>query len=426
MGENSGEFYQPQTTTKIETDTNPFYKERYPRSPFAKRDIAVSISEEAKINNEKGHSNYAIVSPEHGRAIVDTRINNNVIWGGTKAGDIYGAKDWKGANMNHVLLRKDEYGSHGWRAEGLKDNVGIDRLRRASRILRDNGLPTENPIKIDKLLQVIEDGKTIPIWLWKTETIKAFESSANVIEKMGDPEMTKKEREEADSVKKYLLGTDFYVEERDLQTAERLRDLEIAKDEESFKKVVEPIFKWVNTVFDVKKSGLIANTPPPEKFSFEENDIKRYFGEWLPSQMGIYMARMHKIGLAHQFPHAQNWSVVGTLYDLDSVKGAQLGDKENSKNDLAVDTRKAVGAIAELFDPRTNNYLSTNFSDIAERSQTMLISSYIKEMFGDNISTEQLETIRKENFVNMHNKWGENILIKDGVWKKVTEGLVQM
>ena len=422
MGESNGEFYQPQITTKIEVDPKPFYKEKYSRSPFAKRDTTVSTSAETNEKNES--SNYAIVSPEHGRAIVDTRINNAVIWGGTKSGDIYGAKDWKGANMNHVRLQRDDYGTLGWRAEGLKDNVGIVRLQKASRILRDNGLPTENPIKIDKLLQVVEDGKTIPIWLWKTETIKAFESSANVIEKMGDFEMTKKQREEADSVKKYLLGTDFYVEERDLQTAERLRDLETAKDEESFKKIVEPILKWVDTVVEVKKSGLIANTPPPEKFSFSPEDIKRYFGEWLPSQMGIYIARMHKLGLAHQFPHAQNWSVVGTLYDLDSVKGPQLGDKENSKNDYAIDTKKAVGAIAELFDPRTNNYLSTSFSDIAEKSQTMLISSYIKERFGDGISSEQLETIRKENFANMHNKWGANIPISQGVWNGVVERVV--
>lgn len=424
MGENSSEFYKPQSTTKIQADPNPFYKERYPRSPFAKRDVAVSISEESPTNNGEGRSNYTIVSPEHGRAIVDTRINNMVIWGGTKSGDIYGAKDWKGANMNHVRLMKDEYGTLGWRAEGLKDNVGITRLQKASQILRDNGLPTENPTKIVKLLQVVEDGKIIPIWLWKTETIKAFESSANIAEKMNDPEMAKRQRKEAETAKEYLLGTDFYIEERDLQTAERLRDLEITKDEESFKKVIGPVFEWLNTIINTKKTGLIANTPAPEKFSFTPDDIKRYFGEWLPSQMGIYMARMHKLGLTHGFTHAQNWSVVGTLYDLDSVKGPQLGDKENSKNNFAIDTRKAVGALAELFDPRTNNYLSTNFSDIAERSQTTLISSYIKEMFGDSISAEQLEAIRKENFANMHNKWGANIPIGQPVWNGVTKVII--
>ncbi|MDP3994660.1 MAG: hypothetical protein Q8P91_02430 [bacterium] len=241
------------------------------------------------------------------------------------------------------------------------------------------------------------------------------------MEKSSNLEAAEREKQEVVDVKAYFESVDFFIEERDLQTAERLRDLGRLKDEASFKSVVEPIFKWVNKVFDYKKSGLIDGTNAPERFTFTQDDIKRYFGEWLPTQMGIYLARMHKLGLAHGFPHAQNWSAVGTLYDLDSVSGLPVGDAATEDKSMASDTRETVGALAELFNSQTN-YLRSNFPELTDKAQAVLVSSYIKERFGNQINNEQLESIKNSYFQYMG---GGHVPIGANVWMEVTESLIQ-
>lgn len=419
MAEDTSEFYQPRETIKILSD--PHSENQQSRSPFVKSDIVATTINPSEESDTP--QTYAIVSPEHGRAIIDTRINNKVIWGGNLPGDIYGAKDWKGANMDRIRIEGDEYSPYGFRVWGLKDSTGIDRIEKASHLLRSDGLPTENPTRIVKILEVLEYGKKIPIQEWKSEYLQALESSATTLEKVGNEEAANRERGVIAKMKIYFDNVDFFIEERDLQVAERIRDLELIKNDVSFKTVMNPILKWVNQVFETKKSGIIANTETPEKFILEPEDIQRYFGKWLPEQMGIYMAHMHKIGIAHGFTHAQNWSIVGTLYDLDSVHGQPLGDIEATESEFALDTRVAIGAISELLDPITSNYLSSNFPDLAGKAQTTIILAYLKERFGHQIDQEKLQEIKNTYFPYMENR-GKNIPLKHGVWDEAVKQLV--
>lgn len=432
MTEATSEFYRPRQVTPVSSEIH--HEDPSTKSPFAKRETVASTLNPPQVENPKRSwnpfkkseqvnvaTNYAIVSPEHGRAIIDTRINNKVIWGGNLPGDIYGARDWKGANMDSVRLIKDECGYLGYRVQGLKDSIGINRIEKVSQFLRENGLPTEHPTKVVKILEISKYGKKIPVGEWKEETTKALEESVIALEKSSNFEAAEREKQEVADVKAYFESVDFFIEERDLQTAERLRDLERLKDEISFKSVVEPIFKWVNKVFDYKKSGLIGGTNAPERFTFTQDDIKRYFGEWLPTQMGIYLARMHKLGLAHGFTHAQNWSAVGTLYDLDSVSGLPE-DATTEDKSMASDTRETVGALAELFDSQTN-YLRSNFPELTDKAQAVLVSSYIKERFGNQINNEQLESIKNNYF--QYTGRGD-VPISANVWMEVAKSLVQL
>jgi hypothetical protein len=226
------------------------------------------------------------------------------------------------------------------------------------------------------------------------------------------------ERLKGDKVKKYLQSTDFFIEDRDLQVAERLRDLKKIKTESQFRQVMEPIFKWVNLATNSLKSGIISDTPVPNRFEFNPADIQRYFGEWLPSQMGIYLARLHKLGLVHQFPHAQNWSVVGTLYDLDSVWGSVLGDPLITDDDIAKDTRRTVGAITELLVDSQQNYLNDTYPGLAEQAQSIIISSYIKERFGF-VDSTTLEKIKSSYFSGIEINIDEQLPIDSNVWANV-------
>ena len=45
------------------------------------------------------------------------------------------------------------------------------------------------------------------------------------------------------------------------------------------------------------------------------------------------MGRLRNLNLGHGFLHPQNWSAVGTVYDLDSVYGPVLGDGRQPSND---------------------------------------------------------------------------------------------
>jgi hypothetical protein len=112
---------------------------------------------------------------------------------------------------------------------------------------------------------------------------------------------------------------------------------------------------------------------------------------------------------------------VGTLYDLDSVVGKPVGDTKTG--DFALDTKVTIGAIAELLNPVHQNYLSVEFPQLADKSQSALISAYIKERSTKQTNREDLTFIKENYFPDMENKFGEKIPISIRVWERVYKNL---
>jgi hypothetical protein len=371
------------------------------------------LDSETKVERDFKVGDYERPSTSHGRDSSEVAVKNKVVWGDpSHKGIVYGDKNLKGNVMNHIELSRDEYGTHGIRATGLKDGDNVHLISYNSEWMRENGLPTERIAKINKLEEVVVEGKVISIEEWKEKVkgdseadryrngplqknkerlVKLRRLKENPITKLfvGKGEEKKmedrlkvmgdhvKEEEEFEENREKFLDANFYVIERDLQVSERLSDMrDISK--EKFEEMMAGIFKWVNVVMSTKGEGVIPGTEKVEDFNIEkEGDVERYFLT-LGRSMGFYLSKFHNLGGIHGFPHEQNWSLVGTLYDLDSVSRS-----ENISPEVIKKQHEDLEAILK----RVFDFLSRNRQisrDVVSQMKSEFVSSYLANLQQEN------------------------------------------
>lgn len=337
-----------------------------------------------------------------GRTLTESATSGKVIFGGEFPADIFGARDQKGVRHEvPVLQYVQNYGFQDKvNAIGLYSNKDVEYIVKVSNFLRSHGLPTENPNNILKLKEIAVDGVPVPIDDWKDAALTYFE---NVCE--NDPIQMEMAKE--------YLKQDFFEIERELQTTERLRNISKCQTKEEFEEMVGKVFKWLNVATEIRDQGILPDTTKPKAFDVENpGDIERYFLNWLPEQMGIYLARMQKLGVVNYFPHAQNWSAVGTMYDLNDVVGDPLGfpcEEEDFKYMVGL----SLGALEELLYPKDGNYLSDELNLSVNKAKASLIQAYLKEL-GKDVSEIGYEYFADNDYVN-----GESVMIGVEDWKEI-------
>jgi len=325
---------EPLHTEDVETKTT---YEKLSGRPFAstKPDLTPAS---LGITTENPYQ-YIKISKTHGRNMTEATASKKVIWGGPYSGDIYGDKNVKGSDMSEAHLEIGENGNYDVRARGLMDDISLLRTRKASEFLRKNGLPTEALRSVKTLKKVwIKDGEK-----WKKISVHKWEENELERIKNENPKFY-------EQFKTYLKETKFVVIERDVQVDERVEDIQLSCQKNDLRRTMQPIFKWLNSVTVVTNRGLISDTPKPEKFEVTNEGLKKYFGDYLPSQMGIYLGRLHRLGVAHGSSHNQNWSAVGTLYDADSVYGKPIfsDDEKPSGNAIDEDIFLSMSTLEDL------------------------------------------------------------------------------
>lgn len=345
--------------------------------PFIKNKAVPAATASSALESEKVRGKYERISREHGRSMTETASSKKVVWGGPFSGDIFGARNIKGTNMSEIKIESTIAEQYGVRAHGLMDDTDIPRIERASEVLRKNGLPTEALRAIVELKNVWAGGEKdktrerVPVGIWKLEELKRI--------KKEKPELYEK-------TKTYFKETKFVAIERDVQVDERVEDLIAACEENRLRQFLEPVFKWLNVATAVKNGGIIAGTPKPEGFEYKKQDIYRYFASYLPSQMGIYLGRLHKLGLAHGSPHAQNWSAIGTLYDTDSVYGKPVfsDDEAPTRNALIGEISLTYANIHDLISSLrdTNEFRVADPDKIEDVACYNFVHSYLAARFG--------------------------------------------
>ena len=150
--------------------------------------------------------------------------------------------------------------------------------------------------------------------------------------------------------------------------------------------MMNPILKWLRVATSKTGHGLITDSPkPPENMTTEQ-----YFGTWLPGEMGKYLGRLHKNGISAQMAHTQNWSAVGTLYDISSNF-----TPTNKESFLRDDIRYTYTSINSLLNPQLGNYLETNFPELAWEAKRNFLQSYYQERFQRNITAADLIDLYK-------------------------------
>lgn len=375
------------------------------------RSIRVSKKGSGKVESEKikTENRYELITDSHGRSMTERATSKSVFWRGNLPGDIYGAKSIKGTAM-YQSLRIGEGGiaDYGVQGKGLMDDACIDRCIRVSEVLRVHGLPTEKPVSVMLLNEVIRKKDSrfwekIPISKWKK--IKLDEIDEN--------------RGWRKTVDRYFSETNFASLERYVQVDERIKDLD--QFTSSFENMViflNPIFKWLNVVTLYTKNSLISGTKQPEQYKTNRASMNRYFSIFLPTQIGTYLGRLHKLGIVHRYPHDQNWSMVGTLYDLDSPSGEAIYDSDGKPeyreyaNDFYSVVVHSGNIIAKALSELSNNPAIYN---LQTNIRAEIARNYIRERYG------ALNILTKQFFKNFYNKNGDplDVIAMEGVWEKI-------
>lgn len=400
--------------------TEKIFQDETIRLPFKDEDVPF-----VDLATNDNDSNLAQRSRKHGRATFDTRIEKQVVYFDTY-GNIFTTREWKGNTIPDFRKLKIT-GGNLW---GLMTLESLGNINEVSQFMRKNGLPTEAIISAHFVKTVYFDGVEIPIEKAK-EKYKVNKTSE--IEKQSKELDTKilslLKKIKVEPNNKPIQSRDFLVSiedkipkdltqeyddivdqalylrldkesmakgiidrakviavERGMPVGERLSDLDMAETMDEYKSILKPILEKINFISKVK-GNIMPNLEPPKHIDTNSAEgLKYYFNEYLPKQMGAYLGRFHKLGLAHHYTHGSNWNTIGILVDLDSVTGKiddmQLGsaNKDDFSSDATVSFNVLMGTVNKFLQTeRERAYDPKDFQKIIESFITNYCIEFLKD-----------------------------------------------
>ncbi len=303
--------------------------------------------------SEIGGTGLVKISRSHGRANADEVLSHHFMVA-DEYGNVFGAVDYKGGDFDDLKVEEDV---RGWRAHGLMTAKHLERLRRVSRLLRKNKIPSEVVYRVGELtsLPIGDEATWVDVGKWRMLMIGEIQTKLEILERNRfrgvDEEMTRRDvREKIE----FLRNCEpFVVAERYVPVAVRLEDVTRARDLSEVRKLISPPLAWIKSLykqFADKPQGYIGGLLENNgDFSLEDRlFLQKYFISWLPRQMGWYLARAHTLGLVSGSAHTQNWSLAGTLCDWDDADGPALGNdyEPTADNTFEVMTEKDLNTTA--------------------------------------------------------------------------------
>lgn len=317
------------------------------------------------------------VSPSHGRSYeFFTGEESSVIFS-DEYGNIYTSVTTKGNNLTNPGVKTSGITPSGAEFYGLQDSDSMVRALRASELLRANGVPTELFIKIIEPLELPYQGKIVSLEEFKSKLARqVWEDNAPA-----DNDDRRLTRKQIPSLVEVMNNMTFFITVRGMQVPERLDDLLRSRTKEDMDKIMSRAFRYIN-LMEQKKILEDPSYKPHKNLSVDvETASDGYFTLILPDLIAKNIAKMHKLGLVHIYPHIGNVSTVGSIYDLDSVRGEPLGldDDPVTKEDIIKDAMEFIYGhgdynapfeLARLFRMQDGEYFF----------RAQFLDSYIREM----------------------------------------------
>ncbi|OGI62941.1 hypothetical protein A2818_00250 [Candidatus Nomurabacteria bacterium RIFCSPHIGHO2_01_FULL_40_12] len=352
------------------------------------------------VSSEAKDTSLHLVKPTkvHGR---DFEVAN-VIHSGEYS-DLYGAVNIKGNNVQNVHLERNNSNTLGYRLIGMFFQDDEERVLKASDLLRRNGIETEKIEQVIEPAEVIVNGERISI----TELKKRIIDYAKQCVSVGVIPLSMSRYsahpipftlDEISLIEKDLELKRFLFLVRSFQVTERIMDLAQTKTKEEFEEMMSKVFKFINT-----REGLEAKREGREAQYFDvqnPQDVDRFFRDFLPSRCAKNLARIHNLGLAHHFPTVHNFSLVGSIYDLDTVTGKVLFDSDEPVGSSEI--REDLNIATESF----VSYLRMTPEDedqIADKNTHFYFKEQIGEkVFIDFLRTFYLEYLRSRNLPELN------------------------
>lgn len=240
------------------------------------------------------------------------------IWGSKKNG-LYACVDIKGNRFEDPVPQISS------RAEGFPLAVkyrifGMFDFRFASKIIIQSKELIEAGVETERLERIVvptsfyADGK-------KFDSIKDFREHL-IGKALDDPKI--KDKKEAIA---YIEEFQPMIVIRSLQVPERMDDLITLKSLDQLKRMMRKVFQFVNARSKIIDEGVHFNADSIES-------IQHYFTDYLPKKLGSNLAKLHNTKHIHGYLHQQNISLVGSIYDLDSITEASLNTLETEYNNV--------------------------------------------------------------------------------------------
>lgn len=330
--------------------------------------VALGETDSLKNGTSTTNSKLVQITDNHGRSFELKFGRIPYIFWADQYGNYYSSLTTKGNQLTSPEVVRSRQEPSGFAVFGMQDTTALVRILRASRLLREHQGDTECFIKVIEPEVLPFAGEIVPLEQFK----------ANLIQQIWDRN-GKKEVEIGNPVAKtdipqyseHLDNSTFVITIRGMQVAERIQDLEEAKSKEEFVEIMKRIFKFVNLAEVAKAKA--NNAPNTQPFNAEsDEDLERYFQDYLPRRVALNYSKLHNLGLVHIFAHQGNISAVGSIYDLDSIKGEILncGDERVSPEDQNLEFSKvlnetcsSVHRLSKYFLPasKTKGELQRNF-----------------------------------------------------------------
>lgn len=274
----------------------------------------------------------------------------------------YSTYTTKGNNFTDIRLITSGTAPSGFAIKGLQDTDCLERVVSASIALRGLGIESENIVRVLVPEQIPFEGRMVT-----QEELKAALIERELLEKPIKPsdgvktwtggltDIIEQDREKRKLA--FLRDTRFVTTVRAMQVSERITDLFYAKTKREATALLKNAFDFLNLseVLEAEKEGRPVDIIDPKN----GGDVWVWLSSTLPLKLGRSFGKMHNAGLVHKFPHAGNISIIGSIYDLDSVEGPSLGlgDEEFTPTKAAEDLRYLLSQSSGRFPGQTPQYL---------------------------------------------------------------------
>lgn len=327
------------------------------------------------VSHESGDSESTLVqvTKDHGRSFKLQFGETPSIFWQDEHWNIFSTLTTKGNRLENPQVAGDLQSPSGFLVYGMQDTDALVRTLRVSKLLREHHADTECYIRIIEPQALPYEGKLVPLEQFKNNLVKQ-------VEELNSPQGRGKKIDFGTTVSltdipklsEHLDNSTFVITVRGMQVAERLQDLDKPATKEEFIKMMGEIFRYVNYVEGI-------NLDPEKK-----EDLLRYFQEYLPKRIASNYGILHKLGLLHAYAHQGNISAVGSIYDLDSVRGesTKCGDERVEKDELRNEFYKVCSETAATISRLAQKGFIETGEETIKTFEANFYSTYIGVRFG--------------------------------------------
>lgn len=290
-------------------------------------------------------------------------------------GNEYFSLGIKGCDFSNPHLQTSPTAERDFIIHGFQESIVMERVLRASQVLRENGIDTEYicgltlpeqfPLDRQGDGSIEKDLVDLPDLLDYVCTEYAKEHHESV----GSDPLTLKT-----SLLEKLHDCDYLISYRAMDSPYRFGEL---YRPELFEKFIQ-FFKTLDL-------------DPDERKQIETLDIHKYITNLFGPIFGGNLGAMHKIGVVHKFLHSYNLTALGSIVDLDSCKGEilGLGDAQPSEEDYIKDVVTGLKSITEvayaLPEITSDSMLDRGrITDTVYWGSMHYLFSYVEKRFEDN------------------------------------------